>query len=305
MIDFEKIDNEFYLSKYGIPRIGDAKEIWDNIKNNKELLKWAISPIKDKFGEKDIVNGLAICDTMLTLYDSVDKDLYQELINLIYSNVDISRIVQDGASNGGYSYLLMSLWNHNLKLTKEQKDFAVNEAMNKIGTVRYEEQRDNYSKTLEENGITDDITSTINIDGCINLIGAKAKNEYMNYMFSIMSDTQAHGKGEFDIRYCILRNPNWSLKEKQKLIMDFWYNEEEYIEFLDAWEWNIVNDNANYEKNIELDRDLLYEYTYNDLLKLYSDKNITDRIWEEIEFCKEMCNLRSKFKEELVLKKTK
>ena len=28
----------------------------------------------------------------------------------------------DGASNGGYSFLLMSLWNHTLKLTDEQKE---------------------------------------------------------------------------------------------------------------------------------------------------------------------------------------
>lgn len=93
----------------------------------------------------------------------------------------------------------MSLWNHSLKLTEEQKTFAVDEAMNKIGTTRYKNQKDKYSKKLEEHGITDDITTTIDFDGCVNPIGAKAKNEYFNYVFTMMSDTQAHGTGEFKL----------------------------------------------------------------------------------------------------------
>ena len=46
----------------------------------------------------------------------------------------------------------------------------------------------------------------------------------MNYMFACLSDEQAHGVGEYDIRYYILKNPNWSVEEKQKLIYDFWFN---------------------------------------------------------------------------------
>lgn len=120
----------------------------EKIKDNRELLNWSIKKTKDKFGERDLVNGLAICDNILVDYNGVDKDIYQELVNLIYSNEQIARIVQDGYNNGGFSYLLMTLWNPNLKLTDEQKAFAVDEAMNKMGTVRHENAMNEYSKNL-------------------------------------------------------------------------------------------------------------------------------------------------------------
>lgn len=294
MENFEKIDNEFYGSKYGLPRVGDPNEIWKKIKANRELLDWSIKKTKDKFGERDLVNGLAICDTILVDYNGVDKDIYQELVNLIYSNEQIARIVQDGYNNGGFSYLLMTLWNPNLKLTDEQKAFAVDEAMNKIGTTKYKKEKEEYSRKLEKQGITDEITTTIDIDGCVNPIGAKTKNEYFNYLFTSMSDTQAHGRGEFDIRYWILRNPNWSLDEKQKLIMDFWTDDEIYDETLEQWEWGIVNDNANYKGEAlpQFDKCEMYEYSYEDLLKFYGNKETTGRIWDEIQFCKQMHQLR-------------
>ena len=246
MEDFRKIEDKLFYAKYCDSKVGNPEEIWSSIKNNRELLEWAIKPTKDKFGERDLVNGLAICEDILLDYDSIDKEIYEKLVNLIYSNRQISRIVLDGYSNGGYSYLLMTLYNPNLKLTDEQKTFAVDEAMNKIGTVRHE------------------------------------------------SDTQAHGSGDFDIRYWILRNPNWSLEEKQKLIMDFWADDEVYDETLEQWEWSIVNDHANYKGNPMslLEKDKLYEYSYDALLKFYDDKVTTDRIWEEIQFCKQMHQLR-------------
>lgn len=33
-------------------------------------------------------------------------------------------------------------------------------------------------------------------------------------------------------------------------------------------------------------------YSYDELLKFYGDKNTTDRIYSEIQFCKQMHNLR-------------
>ena len=231
---------------------------------------------------------------MNILVVKVAELLYNNLVNSIYTNTDIARIVVDGASNGGFSFLLMSLWNHNLKLTEEQKAFAVNEAMNKIGTTRWQQSKEAFSKKLDDMGISDDNTTFINIDGCINPIGQKSGSQYMNYIFSTLSSTQAHGVGEFDIRYHILRNPNWSLDEKQKLIMDFWCDDETYDEYLEQWEWGIINDSANFKDNPaslfeKLD---LYEYTYEMLLKFYGDKETTDRIWNEIQFCKQMHQLR-------------
>ena len=294
MEKFRKIEDKLYYSKYCDKKNGNSNEIWNSIKNNKEILEWAIKPRKDKFGKIDLVNGLAICENMLIDYSNVDSELYQKLIKLIYSNKQIARIVLDGYGNGGYSYLLMSLWNSSLTLTDEQKAFAVDEAMNKIGTVRYEIIMDEYSKQLDEKGITDEQTIYIDFGSFINPIGAKAGNMYIANLFSSLSDSQAHGLGDFDIRYWILRNPNWSLEEKQKLIMDFWTNDEVYDETLEQWEWGIVNDHANYKGNPMplFERDELYEYSYDALLKFYGDKETTDRIWEEIHFCKQMHQLR-------------
>lgn len=293
MADIDKLDDVLYKSIYGRPRVGDYNEIWSRIKSNPEVLREAVQVKRDKFDEHDIVKGLTICDSMLIDYNSVDEVAYNNLINSIYTNIDIARIVMNGASNGGYSFLLMSLWNHNLKLTEEQKAFAVNEAMNKIGTTRWQQSEEEFSKKLDDMGISDDNTTFINIGG-INPIGQKLGSQYMNYIFSALSQTQAHGTGEFDIRYHILRNPNWSLDEKQKLIMDFWRDDETYDEYLEQWEWGIINDSANFKDSHAslLEKFDLYEYTYEMLLKFYGDKETTDRIWYEIQFCKQMHQLR-------------
>ena len=306
-MDIEKIDNELYASIYGKPRRGNVEEIWNRIKNDKELLREAVKVEKDKFNERDIVKGLTICDMMLTDYEEVDKEVYNSLIELVYSNEDIARIVMGGASNGGYSYLLMSLFNHNISLTQSQKDFAVNEAMNKIGTTRYLEYKEKYFKKLDDMGITDNDETHIDIDGSINPVGKRTASIYMSYMFDSMDRRQAHGTGDFDIRYHILKNPNWTEEEKQKLVMDFWYSDKEYKEYLNQWEWSVVNDEANYKGGpIPLfPIECLYDVTYDTLLKFYGDKQTTDRIWEEIEFCKLMRELRPpKYEEEYQAQKT-
>ena len=291
---FKKIENKLYYAKYCDKRVGNPEEIWGSIKTNKELLEWAIKSTKDKFGEKDLVNGLAICEDILIDYASVDNEIYQTLINSIYSNRQIARIVLDGYSNGGYSYLLMTLWNPNLKLTNEQKAFAVDEAMNKIGTVRYEKVMNQYSNQLDEKCITDEQTMYTEFGGSVNPVGAKTGNMYMAGLFSSLSDTQAHGSGDFDIRYWILRNPNWSLEEKQKLIMDFWSDDEVFDETLEQWEWGVANDSANYkgEALTRFEKFEMYEYSYEQLLRFYGDKETADRVWEEIQFCKQMHQLR-------------
>ncbi len=245
MLDIKKLDDELYIARYGLPKVGDANVIWSRIKRNKEVLREAVQIKRDKFDKKDIVKGLAIADAMLIDYESVDEVAYHSLINSIYTNPDIARIVINGASNGGFSFLLMSLWNHNLKLTEEQKAFAVDEAMNKIGTTRWQKRKEEMTKKLDDIGINDEDITFINIDGCINPIGQKTGIEYMQDVWFSLSDEQAHGTGEFDIRYHILRNPNWTLEEKKKLIMDFWYDDETYEEYLEQWEWDIINNSVN------------------------------------------------------------
>lgn len=292
MTDIKKIDNELYMIMYVKPNNEALINLWDKIKSNKEILIEAIKLTKNKYNE-DTLAGLTICDCMLVDYLNIDKEIYNELVNTIYSNQRIARIVLDGASNGGYSFLLMTLWNDNLKLTEEQKAFAVSEAMNKIGTTKYQKEQEEYSKELDKQGITNDMTTIIGYGKDANPIGAKAGCEYMNFIFCGMSDSQGHGTGAFDIRYQILRNTNWTIEEKRKLVNEFYCDDEMYDEFLDEWCWSIINHNlCRKESSFELDNWCLFEYTYNDILELSQSKEIADEVWEEINFCKMMYELR-------------
>ena len=59
-------------------------------------------------------------------------------------------------------------------------------------------------------------------------------------------------------------------------------------------EWGVVNDDANYKGEAlpQFDKSEMYEYSYEELLKFYGNKETTDRIWDEIQFCKQMHQLR-------------
>ena len=306
MVDIEKIDDVLYKSVYGRPRTGDYYEIWSRIKSNPEVLREAVQVKRDKFDEHDIVKGLTICDSMLIDYNSVDEVAYNNLINYVYTNTDIARIVMDGAANGGYSFLLYTLFNFDLELTQEMKEFAQNEAMNKIGTTLWRKKRREYSSSLDEAGVSDDVTVNMNIDGMDMPIGAKSGCEYLHYMFSTLSDELAHGTGEYDIRYHILRNPNWSIEEKKELVYDFFPNDNTYDEYLELWEWGIINDKVNYIDDCVpcLDKSDLYYYTFEDLVSIYNNVDTAREIMDEINFCRMMHEIRpQQWEKEFVLKK--
>lgn len=240
--EFERIENDFYDARYGMNPASDkdVEEMWNKIKNQPEVLEWAIKIKRNKWNDGDILNGITIADAMLIDYKNVDEVVYNKLINTIYTNRDIARICLNGTSFNtmACSFLLMSLWNEKVKLTEEQKRFIESEAL------------------------------------CDN--------------------TPVHFYGIFDIRYQILRNSNWTFEEKQRLVMDF-YSDEDYDEVLEQWEWAIVNDRANYkgENFPPFDRyELFNNWTYEMLLKYHNNKEVTDRIWAEMEFCKQMHNLR-------------
>lgn len=293
MKKIDALENELYGCIYTIPRLKNYDKIWSKISSDKEILKEAITITRDKFDENDTVVAPTICYSILFDYEQVDKEIYEDLVRSIYSNRDIARIVMDGASNGGNSFLLMTLWNQNLKLTEEQKAFAVDEAMNKIGTVRYQNNRDEYNKALKNKGISDKMT--INIPDTNIPIGLETYYMRINYLASLLSTTQAHGTGEFDIRFWILRNPNWSNLEKEKLVYDFWYDEEDFKTCLIEWESAIINDPVNFKDSEFLFETFdIYECTYQMLLEFYKDKETADRIYDEIEFCKTMRKLRER-----------
>ena len=290
-MDVEAIDNKLYKAIYINENKKEGLKIWNRIKTDDELLKEAIKIVKTKFKDKDTLKGCTIANNILSDYENVDSSIYNELVYKIYKSTDIARIVMNGYSNGGYSFLLLTLSNDKLKLTDEQKSFAISEAMNKIGTIKYEQEHNNYLNILDQNGITDSITTYIDIGG-VNPIGAKTKNVYLKNTFDMLSDKQCHGLGEFDIRYYILRNSNWSLEEKKKLIMDFYACDEYYDNVIDAWEWDIVNDSPSKSDLGFYLKENMYILSYDELLKVYKEKNIVDNIYDEIKFLKLMHELR-------------
>lgn len=306
MMDFKTVDKELYYEKYIKKDYDKLNKLWNELKGNKELLEEAIMLTKNKFGE-DTLASLSICECLLITYDCVDNEVYQKLVNTIYSNEQIARKVLDGAANGGFSFLLYTLFNQKLKLTEEQKAFAVNEAMNKKGTTRYKKLREEYKQELTQQGINDDQTVVVDLDGIKTPVGAHAFNIYMFGMMYGLSELLAHGQGAYDIRYHILRNSNWTKDEKKKLIDEFWYNPNTYEAYLDRWQWGIINDASS--QDIELDICYLYDYTYEDILELSSnDKEKADRIWDEINFCRTIRELKVpsylKTDDAIVLKRT-
>lgn len=292
MEKLKKLDDRLYGAKHF--NYEDAEQLWNEIKNNREVLELAIKPTKDKLDNCDTVGASAICESILVDYDGVPEDIYQKFIDLIYSNREIARIVPNGYYNGGDSFLLLSLLNPKLKLTEDQKVFAVDEAMNKRGTTRYEDIMNKRSEELDEKGITDEKTVFVEMGGAVNPIGEKSAAMYTAGLFDALSHSQAHGLGIYDIRYWILRNPNWTRIEKQQLVIDFWAYDEEYDELLEEWEWGIINDSDNLDANSELviEKDTLYEITCDELLERIANKEEALRLWNEIEFCKLMHEIR-------------
>ena len=299
---FEEIDGKLYqinhFPSHLIPTINDridAKDFWNKVKDKRELLEWASTVRKDKWGQKDTFNGTTICESMLLDYNNVDQDLYNSLVEKIYSNKDLARIVLKGASNGGWSFLLLALQNNGYLLSQEQKDFALDEAMNLYGTTRYTKYMDEFEKDLDEKNVSDEDTMIVEFGGISHPVGAKAYTMYMRNLLNGMDSSQAHGTGSFDIRYHILHNPNWTEEEKKTLVHEFWADDEDYAECMDEWEWDIINDTASFlpeSFKSELDFYELYNYTKDDLMNIYKNEGVVDNLMREIDFCRKMREYR-------------
>ncbi len=288
----EKKDDLLYYAWFIEKNQDKVISIWNEIKEDKKLLKSAIKVVRDRFDERDTFLGTTIVYSLLVDYKYTDKNIYQELINLIYSNKDLARIVTNGPINGGNSFLLITLFNKELKLTSEQKAFAIEEAMNKIGTVKQIEKREIHEKSLDQIAcLKDDPTVMMEFDRCYNPIGTKTGNMYLFDLLSGIDSDQAHGDGDYDIRYWILRNDNFTKEEKQKLVYDFFYDNEFYSELLYEWEWGIINDNLNADCEPLIDIDEIEDITYEELLKR-TDEKTAIKIMKEINFTRLMHELR-------------
>ena len=101
MMDIKEVDKELYYQRYIKKDYDKLNELWNEVKDNKELLEEAIKVTKDKFGE-DTLQSLVICECMLITYDKVDNEIYQKDIekNFVVRRSTASGIIDTMEKNG-------------------------------------------------------------------------------------------------------------------------------------------------------------------------------------------------------------
>lgn len=102
-----------------------------------------------------------------------------------------------------------------------------------------------------------------------------------------ISDQHSHGIGLYDIKYWMLRNPNWGYDEKASLVKKFWNSRESeaFAEFIESLESEIHRDKVNYE-NSSFEPYDMYTYTIEELKNFYYSEKEAERIMTEIDFCR-------------------
>lgn len=192
----DELDNKLFGLLYIDTNYQEAKKLWNSIKSDELLLLAASEVTKDIFNEKDIFVGNCIVELILKNPTDVNIGIYEDIVNKIYINDDLSKIVLNGYLSEGCPFLLYTLMNDNLKLTGSQKDKVYNLAMEQFFT--------------EKNGSYGGMFYLSTKNGC--------------------------GNFPYDIRYWILHNNNWNEDEKLQMIYDFYSSEEFYARFLNCLE---------------------------------------------------------------------
>ena len=110
-------DYRLYNAIYEKEDKNEVIRIWNEIKENKEVLTSAIEVKKNKWGI-DVVTSSMICSMILVSKD-VDEDIYQKLIDLICSNKEIAKLhlYNRRFLNGNDTYLSKLIADNNLELT--------------------------------------------------------------------------------------------------------------------------------------------------------------------------------------------
>ena len=125
-------DYRLYNAIYEKEDKNEVLRIWNEIKENKEVLTSAIEVKKNKWGI-DVVTSSMICSMILVSKD-VDEDIYQKLIDLICSNKEIAKLhlYNRRFLNGNDTYLSTLIADYDLELTEKQKRFAEEAAKSKL-----------------------------------------------------------------------------------------------------------------------------------------------------------------------------
>ncbi len=245
----QEYDTKLHLALYGYPKAGNVQKIWEELlleKGDNRLLRQAIKPIMNKEGEV-MVQAPTICDYILKKSKEVDKAIYQELVDWIYTFPTIARTKAGKVfCKSNSSFLVQTLQNHDLALDEMQKFVAVTEALS--------------------------------MPSAIHCVDSDSKKHNMS---------QIYGSTPFDIRYEILMNPNWTIEEKANLVYDFYEKEEDFKQAISAWEKNIINNSSFYSQNgfEAMNQDKLYYYTEEEISKYYREKDQNKKIREEIRLC--------------------
>ena len=208
----DKLDNKLFGLLYIDANYQEAKKLWNSIKSDELLLLAASEVTKDIFNERDIFVGNCIVELILKNPNDVNKGIYEDIVNKIYINDDLSKIVLRGYLSEGCSFLLYTLMNNNLNLTDLQKEKVYNLAMEQFFTE---------------------------------------KNQAYGGMF-YLSNKNSFGNFPYDIRYWVLYNNNWTEDEKLQMIYDFYCSEEFYARFLNCLELEMQevykNENVSIDK---------------------------------------------------------
>ncbi len=222
-------DNEHYKFHYQ-SEIEATKSTWECFRKNKEVLGNSIKVNRNGCN----FNEPLVCREILCDYENVDNEIYYKLINTIYSNKEIARrnVTIDAILFSTPAFLIMTLWNPNLKLTDEQKNFAVSEALEK---------------------------------------------HIMGYC-----------RGNFGLKYLILKSSNWSDEEKKDLILKFYPKQDDFFDASSDWKIGVAEDYLNKKNGLvkNIDAGMLDEYSYEFFLEFCKSKKDADEIWAEIEFVK-------------------
>ena len=304
MNELEKMVNEVNSSLFSaryINRDFDAvKKIWDSVKNNEVILKEACKIVKDKWDHEDTFLSVEIVRCMLIDYREPYYDenqlsfheefyilLQNELIKNICSNKSLARIVLDGFSNCGDSFLMYIVMNNKIVLDDKQKEFIISEAMNKIGTKKEELEMLDFEKYLDSKSITDDTTV---VDPNLGPIGTRTYMIYRRKIIKSLSKTQAHGRGRYDIRYYILNNPNFK-SEFDSLVNEFYGSDSYFEEVFEEFENNLVSE-CECDDELRIYKDEFDTITKEEIFKrLPLEKAIS--VSDEIDFIKRARNART------------
>ncbi|MCR5788157.1 MAG: hypothetical protein K6G37_03645, partial [Bacilli bacterium] len=105
----------------------------------------------------------------------------------------------------------------------------------------------------------------------------------------LTNDIPFKSLSEYDVRYEILRNPNWTTQEKIDIAKSLYDSEENFESYLDAWfdDFACSMRDSNNEV-VNLDVRFLFQYNYWELENIFQAKHLARSVQKEIKFFDEM-----------------